>query len=47
MWYETDRMRDKTTAREQIVYRIQVEGIVGQEDHLFRFEWVPPHRQSF
>ena len=46
MWYETDRMRDKTTAREQIVYRIQVEGIVGQEDHLFRFEWVLRHTQS-
>ena len=41
MLYEMDRLREKTTAREQIVYRIQVEGIVGPEDHIFRFEWVP------
>jgi len=40
MLYETDRLREKTTPREQIIYRIQVEGIVGQDDHLHRFEWV-------
>jgi paired amphipathic helix protein Sin3a len=40
MLYETDRLREKTTPREQIVYRIQVEGIVGTDDHLHRFEWV-------
>jgi hypothetical protein len=40
MLYETDHMREKTTAREQIVYRISVENIVGSDDHLFRFEWV-------
>jgi paired amphipathic helix protein Sin3a len=39
MLYETDRLRERTTPREQIIYRIQVEGIVGSEDHLMRFEW--------
>jgi len=43
MLYETDRLREKTTPREQIIYRIQVEGIVGQDDHLHRFEWVQTH----
>jgi paired amphipathic helix protein Sin3a len=40
MLYETDRLCEKTTPREQIVYRIRVEGIVGTDDHLHRFEWV-------
>lgn len=40
MLYESDRLRERTTPREQIIYRIQVEGIVGSEDHLMRFEWV-------
>jgi histone deacetylase complex regulatory component SIN3 len=40
MLYETDRLREKTTARDQIIYRIQVDGIVGSDDHLHRFEWV-------
>jgi hypothetical protein len=40
MLYETDRLREKTTPREQIIYRIQVEGIVGADDHVHRFEWV-------
>jgi len=40
MLYENDRLREKTTPREQIIYRIQVEGIVGSDDHLMRFEWV-------
>jgi paired amphipathic helix protein Sin3a len=47
MLYETDRLREKTTPREQIIYRIQVEGIVGPDDHVHRFEWVFPfHGQS-
>lgn len=41
MLYENDRMKSSTTPREQIVYRIAVEGIVGIDDHLHRFEWVP------
>src|SRR5579859_701347 len=40
MLYETDRLREKTTPREQIIYRIQVEKIVGADDHVHRFEWV-------
>lgn len=40
MLYETDRLREKTTPREQIIYRIQVDGIIGADDHLHRFEWV-------
>jgi paired amphipathic helix protein Sin3a len=44
--YEKDRFEEKTTAREQIVYRIQVEGILAPEDHLFRFEWVRPLKPS-
>lgn len=39
MLYEADRLRERITPREQIIYRIQVEGIVGSEDHLMRFEW--------
>src|SRR5271163_4646569 len=42
MLYENDRMKSSTTPREQIVYRIAVEGIVGTDDHLHRFEWVYP-----
>lgn len=40
MLYETDRLREKTTPRDQIIYRIQVEGIIGSDDHVVRFEWV-------
>jgi histone deacetylase complex regulatory component SIN3 len=41
MLYETDRLREKSTAKEQIIYRIQVERIIGAEqgDHVVRFEW--------
>lgn len=44
--YEKDRFEEKTTAREQIVYRIQVEGMLAPEDHLFRFEWVRPFQTT-
>jgi paired amphipathic helix protein Sin3a len=40
MLYEADRLKEKTTPREQIIYRVRVENIAGSEDHVYRFEWV-------
>jgi C-terminal domain of Sin3a protein len=41
IWYESDRREERTSTREQIVYRSKVESVLVPEDHLFRFEWVP------
>ncbi|KAK9469030.1 hypothetical protein V1512DRAFT_258454 [Lipomyces arxii] len=38
MLYEKDRNQPKTTSREQIIYRLQVETILGPDENVFRLE---------
>ncbi|KAG5440651.1 hypothetical protein PCK2_000239, partial [Pneumocystis canis] len=38
--FEKDRQLPKTTPRQQIIYRVQVESILGPEESLYRIEWV-------
>lgn len=37
--FEKDRELVKTTPRQQIIYRVQVESILGPEESLYRIEW--------
>ncbi|KAG4306290.1 hypothetical protein PORY_000278 [Pneumocystis oryctolagi] len=37
--FEKDRQLAKTTPRQQIIYRVQVESILGSEESLYRIEW--------
>ncbi|KTW30764.1 hypothetical protein T552_00476 [Pneumocystis carinii B80] len=37
--FEKDRQLSKTTPRQQIIYRVQVESILGPEESLYRIEW--------
>ncbi|CCJ28157.1 unnamed protein product [Pneumocystis jirovecii] len=37
--FEKDRQLAKTTPRQQIIYRVQVESILGPEESLYRIEW--------
>ncbi|KAG4302336.1 hypothetical protein PCK1_001608 [Pneumocystis canis] len=37
--FEKDRQLLKTTPRQQIIYRVQVESILGPEESLYRIEW--------
>jgi paired amphipathic helix protein Sin3a len=37
---ERDRAQEQTTIRQQIAYRMEAETVTGQDDSLFRIEWV-------
>jgi hypothetical protein len=37
-----DRTLDSTSARQQISYRMNAEGILGSDENLYRIEWVRP-----
>ncbi|BFZ55914.1 Transcriptional regulatory protein sin3 [Savitreella phatthalungensis] len=37
--FQKDRTKAQTTAREQIVYRIQMESAIGTDDTIYRLEW--------
>ncbi|KAG5519162.1 hypothetical protein PMAC_002250 [Pneumocystis sp. 'macacae'] len=37
--FEKDRQLVKTTPRQQIIYRVQVESILGPDESLYRIEW--------
>ncbi|KAK9448081.1 uncharacterized protein V1518DRAFT_419605 [Limtongia smithiae] len=37
--YDRDRHLAKTTSRDQIIYRLQVEQILGTDENTFRLEW--------
>ncbi|KAK9462804.1 uncharacterized protein V1516DRAFT_671173 [Lipomyces oligophaga] len=37
--YDRDRNQTKTTTRDQIIYRIQVETILGSDENIFRIEY--------
>ncbi len=38
-YFERDRLKAKTTPKEQIVYRVQVESILGADETPYRIEW--------
>ncbi|GAA5907361.1 hypothetical protein JCM6882_002816 [Rhodosporidiobolus microsporus] len=38
---EQDRARPATTPRQQIAYRMEAESVLGQDDNLYRVEWIP------
>ncbi|GAA5821484.1 hypothetical protein JCM11251_004645 [Rhodosporidiobolus azoricus] len=38
---EQDRARPTTTPRQQIAYRMEAESVLGQDDNLYRIEWIP------
>ncbi|GAA5824019.1 hypothetical protein JCM3770_004993, partial [Rhodotorula araucariae] len=38
---EKDRRQAVTTPRQQIAYRMEVESVLGQDENLYRLEWIP------
>ncbi|BGP01202.1 hypothetical protein NBRC10513v2_002153 [Rhodotorula toruloides] len=38
---EKDRARQTTTPRQQIAYRMEVEQVLGTDEHIYRIEWMP------
>ncbi|BGP23232.1 paired amphipathic helix protein Sin3a [Rhodotorula toruloides] len=38
---EKDRARQTTTPRQQIAYRMEVEQVLGTDEHIYRIEWIP------
>lgn len=37
---QRDRGSDKTSTRQQIAYRMQAEGVLGADEHLYKIEHV-------
>lgn len=39
--FEKDRSLERTTVRQQIIYRMQAESVLEKDENLYRLEWIP------